>query len=190
MASWLSSAGMRLSIEDRITISVYQRLKADPKLVLLFRSGGGIVRRHVHHALLGGRAPRLVVGSVVLTEQRALSRITVGEHRVGILVEFEQFREELGDLEPSVQSVLSHIRTVVETGGPRVEGSATATYMLPDPLDARVALNIKPVTWDMLGGVPNNVEGDVSVFYLGMECVVPYKVSTADRQPFNGGQPG
>jgi hypothetical protein len=169
-----------LSIEDRIAIAIYQRLAAKAELVALF-GAGGIVRRSVFHPSAIDAKPSLVVATTLLTEDHALSMRVVGVASVGVMVEFEAPFAELGPLEPSVSSLLSLIRTTVETGPP--VGTGMSVGQLPDPLLSTRALNdnAHPVKWEAISQLPNNYGGQPTLFYIGQKCNVTYRADVHTR---------
>lgn len=186
MGNWLEAADLDLSVEDLFAIAIWRRLKADAKLVSVFKEGR-ILRKHVYTAELAGGKPRLVVGVILNREPLGLSRLIKGELRIGVLVEFEAFQEQLADMEPSVQSLLSYIRNVVQNGPPHVEGRGI--YQLADPSTPGGWLNDKPVTWEPVPGIPNDLDKPTA-WGIGMEAVIPYKAQAADRKVWTGGGVG
>lgn len=101
-----------------------------------------------------------------------------------MLVEFEAFQEQLADMEPSVQSLLSYIRNVVTLGPPWVAGRAR--YEMQDPTDEAKHLNTSPATWEPVPGIPNDLDRPTA-WGIGMEAVIPYKAQAADRKVWTGG---
>lgn len=183
MGNWLETSNLNLSAEDLFAIAIWRRLRADAKLVSVFKDSR-IVRKHVYAADLEGAKPRLVVGVILNREPLGLSRLIKGELRIGVLVEFEAFQEQLADMEPSVQSLLSYIRNVVQNGPPHMPGRGI--YQFPDPSTEGGWLNDQPVTWEPIPGIPNDLDRPTA-WGIGMEAVVPYKAQAADRKVWTGG---
>lgn len=191
MANWLTEAaanGLELSVEDLFAIAIWRRLRADALLTSVFKEGR-ILRKHVYAAELSGGKPRLVVGVILNRESLGLSRLIKGQVRIGVLVEFEAFQEQLADTEPSVQSLLSYVRNVAQFGPPHVPGRGI--YQLQDPRDPAAALNTQwpgkdADAWEPIPGIPNDLEKPTA-WGIGMEAVIPYKAEALTRQPWTGG---
>lgn len=170
----LTRAAIPPSIGDRGAMAIAERLASDSVLRSLFR----VERCHVLAPASGARGPRIVVSALRFEETLGLSQTVDGSFSVGVLVEFEHWRESLSKDEISMDSLLAYIRRVVEgidANGYRLPGG----YYLTGPGGER--LNCGPPKWATITVEPEREEG--ALFYVGMEVSYRYKAATVTGEP-------
>jgi hypothetical protein len=171
VSGWLD--GLPLGPADKVTIAVHSILRRDQALVSIF--GNRIYRRHVFTPSAQGAYPRLTVACVQIEETPAMSRILRGEPLVGILIEFEQWHEDLGaDDSRSVASLLSYIQTLVD--------GAKATRLGVPEFAGLPLSNGKDWRWQTVRAIPDTVEGQPTAFFVGLELRIPVKTPNPSRQ--------
>lgn len=149
--------------EDLIAIRVWEILRADDKLTLLF--GPAIYRRHVLTPPLEGTPLQLVVAPVFQTEHYAPGSLTKGTLRVGVMMLFEQFTRNLEPGEPSILTVLSYIKGLLAEVDPTMNNLTSHQ------------------SWAPMEPTPLGVGGKTTAYAVGEVLELRYRSDRFTRKP-------